>query len=392
MRKEVKLGMVIGSGLIALLVVYLLVAPPNPTKKGAGLANGDPAYNAGGTGGSEVGVPGDLATDDQGGARSIVSAPAGESTGGNEAIPKPNTLTPDPKADAVASAKPTAGTPSGTPAGGAEWNNRLNNGASTGAEARGSARTGVAGRSTELAHPAGADRTLIASDTPARATSRDPNAAWGDGVSNDAPALGSIRSGGRAHLMASGAVAPAPVMPTAAVGAARTHAIQPGETLSSIAASAYGSAMAYTHILKANPNLNPTNLKIGTVITLPAIEQIKAANERKAAAPASPGGSTSGTLVDVKIDPTRQYKVQSGDSLYRIAARLYGKGIYADRIYDRNRALIGGDPKRLKLGIVLELPEQPTAGSHNNTTTANTPASASPADVNASILQTGEAK
>ena len=48
MRKEVKLGMVIGSGLIALLVVYLLVAPPNNNKKGAGLANGDPARNAAG--------------------------------------------------------------------------------------------------------------------------------------------------------------------------------------------------------------------------------------------------------------------------------------------------------------------------------------------------------
>ena len=34
MRKEVKLGMFIGGGLVALLIVYLLVTPTN--KKGAG--------------------------------------------------------------------------------------------------------------------------------------------------------------------------------------------------------------------------------------------------------------------------------------------------------------------------------------------------------------------
>ena len=45
MRKEVKLGMTIGGGLIALLVVYMLVAPPNQNKAGAQLATGDKGGN-----------------------------------------------------------------------------------------------------------------------------------------------------------------------------------------------------------------------------------------------------------------------------------------------------------------------------------------------------------
>jgi len=393
MRKEVKLGMVIGSGLIALLVVYLLVAPPN-NKKGAGLANGDPAHNAAGSGGSEVAQPGDLTAEDQVGGRTLVSAPpapdSGNTGAGTSGASKPAPSTTDAKADA---GKTAAGT---QVAGNADWGKTLDKGVPVaGTDPKPAGKTGTVGQGSDIERRATTtDRPSITAEAPVRMAHRDPNAAWGDGVSTDAPALGSIRTGGRAHLMAGGTPAPAPVTPTAAPGTARTHAIQPGDTLSSIAASAYGSATAYTHILKANPTLNPNNLKIGTVITLPAIDQVKAAGaaEHKTAGSASPGGSTSGTLIEPKIDPTRQYKVQSGDSLYKIAAKLYGKGTYADRIYERNKALIGSDPKRLKLGAVLELPEQPTLALPGNNTSANTPAQATPSGVNESVLQSGEAK
>jgi nucleoid-associated protein YgaU len=81
---------------------------------------------------------------------------------------------------------------------------------------------------------------------------------------------------------------------------------------------------------------------------------------------------------EVKIDTTKQYKVQSGDSLYKISLKLYGKSTYVDRIYEANKQTIGADPKKLKLGMILELPEKPAAGGL-----------ASPRDNSTSTLSSG---
>jgi len=148
--------------------------------------------------------------------------------------------------------------------------------------------------------------------------------------------------------------APADVKASAPV-AGGTHVVRSGETFSSIAQAAYGSAAYYPALLRANPNVNPNNLKLGTTITLPQLAEVKATAER----PTSPVAAS--VAQDVKIDTTRQYKVQSGDSLYKISLKLYGKSTYVDRIYDANKQSIGADPKKLKLGMILELPEKPAA-------------------------------
>ena len=50
----------------------------------------------------------------------------------------------------------------------------------------------------------------------------------------------------------------------------RTYTVQAGETFSSIAGSVYGNSRYYPHIMRANPSLDPTRLRAGTVINLPA--------------------------------------------------------------------------------------------------------------------------
>jgi len=200
----------------------------------------------------------------------------------------------------------------------------------------------------------------------------DPNAAWGGGVSGDAPALGIERQ------PVSPGPSPSPKAfvrepgktETAGGGAAgasnpHTHVVKSGETLSSIAQAAYGSAAYYPHLIRANPGVNPNNLKLGTVLNVPPVSEVKAAGggagaaAEKAAAGQLPAGPR---LVDeVKIDPVRQYRVVSGDSLFKIGQKLYGKGTMGDRIYDANKQLIGADPRRLKLGMILQLPEPPAA-------------------------------
>src|SRR4051794_40379031 len=102
MRKEVKLGMAIGGGLIALLVAYLLVAPPS-NKKGTQLASG----GAGAGSIIEGGAPGDLipgngsGADDKSAANPKNTGDGATSTGGTPfgTVPKiqdakPSTPTP----------------------------------------------------------------------------------------------------------------------------------------------------------------------------------------------------------------------------------------------------------------------------------------------------------
>jgi len=51
----------------------------------------------------------------------------------------------------------------------------------------------------------------------------------------------------------------------------------------------------------------------------------------------------------------QKYTVQKGDSLWKIAAKFYGKGSLWPRILEANRALIP-DPGNLKAGIELLIP------------------------------------
>lgn len=52
----------------------------------------------------------------------------------------------------------------------------------------------------------------------------------------------------------------------------------------------------------------------------------------------------------------KSYTVVKGDTLWRISARLYNDGGKYKKIYEANRALIGGDPNRIYPGQQLVIP------------------------------------
>lgn len=167
---------------------------------------------------------------------------------------------------------------------------------------------------------------------------------------SETPAIGTIDP-----AAASVAVPPT----TQPITAARTHKVQRGETLSSISAAAYGSPNHYPQILKANPNLDPAKLRPGMTINLPDVSETKATSSTPVAAGTTPVPSAS----HAALDPAKSYSVETGDSLHKIAAKLYGKAEMWSKIYDLNKQAIGPDPARLKLHMVLSLPEAPTAGT-----------------------------
>jgi nucleoid-associated protein YgaU len=67
--------------------------------------------------------------------------------------------------------------------------------------------------------------------------------------------------------------------------------------------------------------------------------------------------------LEPSIDSTKEYRVAPGDSLHKIAMKLSGKAAKADDLYELNKDKIGDDSSRVKVGMVLKLPEAPTATS-----------------------------
>ncbi len=139
-------------------------------------------------------------------------------------------------------------------------------------------------------------------------------------------------------------------------GKMNTHVVQRGETLSKISEAAYGSSAYWPHILRANPGLIDKKLRPGMTINLPVASDVKAEGTptgNSAVSSLSPSTQPS-------VDPKTEYKVVTGDSLQKISTKLYGKSDLWEKIYDTNKDKIGNDPAKLKLNTVLKLPQAPT--------------------------------
>ncbi len=129
------------------------------------------------------------------------------------------------------------------------------------------------------------------------------------------------------------------------------YKIASGDTFSSIASKLYGKSNLYTVIEKANPGINPSRLKIGQEINVPSPQAVSSVADSI---------TTTATVVGT-IDASKQYRVQAGDTLHKISQKLYGKTKFWAAIYDANKAAIGPDAGRIKVGAVLNLPQIPTA-------------------------------
>jgi nucleoid-associated protein YgaU len=351
MRKDVKLGMAIGGGLIVLLIGYLLFTPPAANnKKGTQLAIG------GGNGSIiDSSGPGDLSTGDGPGVKAVNDNPGAGNVSGGNPVTRPTVEPPAPE-PAGGNAKPQSKSEVD------QWGNTLDKGH---IEIPSHAKPKATEHARAPRHETGEGSGTPNQPSPPKLL-YNPGDAWGGGVSTDAVfgSSGSAARRGKTDLAANNTGGASSEIPA---GGGGTHIVKAGETLSSIALSAYGSANYYPHILRANPNVNPNNLKLGTPLKLPHIDEVKAADH----GPAHTAESSAAT--EVKIDPSKQYRVQAGDSLYKIAVKIYGKSSYLDKIYEKNKALIGADNKRLKLGMILELPEKaPTAAAAPSDSTSST--------------------
>jgi nucleoid-associated protein YgaU len=127
----------------------------------------------------------------------------------------------------------------------------------------------------------------------------------------------------------------------------QTHVVASGETLSAIAQKYYGDANLYQLIEKANPRLNPLQLRVGQKLLIPDRDTTRAPGaQAPLPKPAGPEPASANEF----------HEVQPGDTLARIAARRFGREALWEKIYELNRDQIGADPARLKVGMKLKLP------------------------------------
>jgi nucleoid-associated protein YgaU len=315
MRKDVKFGMTIGAILVATLVVYIIVL-----------------YRGGA-------VPSSNHSD-----KVAIVSPTGESDGGQQPGDANGTGAPT-RVDSGASAAPDEGSSTAvTPPVAADG----------GAATAGPATQPTASSTTADAWDSALNHGVVkmfAADGPQHTVTPTIDRTDGATVRNDMV----VAQDGHAALMDSAAAtqpsAGIVALPIGGARGQRTHVVASGENLWTISAAVYGNSKYWNRILAANPGLNPKTLRVGRTLNIPEL------NDSERAQPADSG------FAAVASDPTTTYKVVSGDSLERIAIRLYGSPEMKDNLYDANKSLIGADENRLKVGWVLKLPQPPTVAA-----------------------------
>ncbi|MDA1007772.1 MAG: LysM peptidoglycan-binding domain-containing protein [Planctomycetota bacterium] len=156
---------------------------------------------------------------------------------------------------------------------------------------------------------------------------------------------------GATNVNPDSAVPVAPIAPIAPITPVLTdYVVKDGDTFSSIAKMWFGSEAKLNAIVAANPSVDPKRLKIGSTIKLPPKDGSGAVVQGGGAAIANSGTSST--------DSTTTYTVVKGDTLSSISESVYGDSKRWSRIYDANKATIGSDPSKLKLGMKLQIPSK----------------------------------
>lgn len=335
MRTDVKIGLAIGGVLLAVLVVYMLIVPGGGKQSGAPVTLEEINPPGSAKPGKEAAIPSvevsqvpnppaETATEDSGAGENLpadansletVSA-SGENWDWTQALASGQM--PSRRPPPLMSSTPV---PTGSGAAGAD----------SSGETADSVKSG--GRRLPLA----TQNLSQEAPDPSESTPRSPRLTDNSG---DTPVFSD--AGGATNGINSS---------SSRSSGKRTHVVQPDETFSSISAAAYGSPNYWAHIARANPGVNPKALRPGMVIQLPDSAQVKI----------DPSVSSSSSAA--AIDSDREYRVRDGDSLYKISIKLYGKSDRVDAIYALNKQTIGADPQKLKVNMLLKLPEAPTVST-----------------------------
>jgi nucleoid-associated protein YgaU len=150
--------------------------------------------------------------------------------------------------------------------------------------------------------------------------------------------------------------------------------VQEADTLSAIAREVYGDDRLWTKIRDANPGIDPDRLLVGQKLRLPpkeavragrsaapAVEAGRAADAGKRAEPGRPSagrepGEAAGAAPKAGAQEAGTYVVESGDTLIRIARKVFNDPGRWREIYELNRDRLRS-PDEVPVGMTLKLPQ-----------------------------------
>ena len=118
------------------------------------------------------------------------------------------------------------------------------------------------------------------------------------------------------------------------------YTVRRGETMETIAANWFGVKSKWVLIAHENPLVDPLKLKAGQNLRLPAKD-----------------AKIEGIPLDElrRLTRSTKYVVADGDSLWKIAAKIYGNGALNPLIADANRDVLGRG-NDLQIGMELVIP------------------------------------
>jgi nucleoid-associated protein YgaU len=340
MRKDVKLGFAIGGVLLAVLIVYVLVISGGDDKsKDVSLVTSDSQSSQ---------------TDNTGNKSPAGDKSSAKKHGSDSPAPAP---TSPPKEDPFKNPTP-AGAEQPLADSGAASKPQSSNGEDKWAAALNTGKLNLPVMMTKTPDPAPLTTTPVI----AEANKPTPAPSSNSGSISSTTSTPPIAASNSPATVSGSFDLDKPATQPSAIGSrsadqSSKHTVQPGETYSSIASSVYGSAAYWPHISRANPTIDARKLKAGMVINLPPASEVKA--DSKTVEPTSTAAESGGA--SKPIDTKTEYRVVAGDSLNKISQKLYGKPTMVEKIYELNKSTIGENPAHLKLGMILKLPEAPSA-------------------------------
>lgn len=139
----------------------------------------------------------------------------------------------------------------------------------------------------------------------------------------------------------------------------RLITVQPGDSLSELAAEHLGSAGQWQRIMAVNDDVldSPRSLRSGMKLRIPVEQPAPAEPVADQRTPQLDPASTI-DRTPTRSDPTANtYTVRSGDNLYRIAAKTLGDGERFNEIYLANRDKLSS-PNDIQPGMKLILPDR----------------------------------